>query len=236
MPPKDLFLVYLPKTLILCSQETYCRYICIHIFIQHLSYYQDSCRVCLNHSLPHPEKMALSVDMQVLCINCNDCIFLTDIPLIPIGFGGINKGECNDLENELQHIPNMKSLDGFNFRWAYRKLVSFTKYDVGEERWNGDYLMYMCVDERSQLPHNDILEDLMSLKREPGIPTHSFKVYGDAFVFRMESRLRGSDERWPAKYLHMDEGFIDSLATRRPVGPWAFYVLRSLLICPNEEA
>ena len=164
-------------------------------------------------------------------------MFLTTIPLIPVGPGGINKDECNDLEKQLLHIPDVKSLDSFkSFRWAYRKLVSFTKNDVGHELLNSDYMMYLCLDERSELPHNDYLEELVSLGRGPAIATVPFNVYGDAFVFRMESKSKGIDERWPAKYLHMDGGFVDSATSRRQVGAWAFCVLRRLLLCPHKEA
>lgn len=181
--------------------------------------------------------MALSADLEVLRIPCNgSSMFLTTIPLIPIGPGGINKDECNDLEKQLQHMPNVKSLDSpKSFRWTYRTLVGLTKNDVGHEPLNGDYMMYLCLDERSELPHNDYLEELVNLGRGP-IKTILFKVYGDAFVFRMKSKSKGSDERLPATYVHMDSGFVDSATSRIYVGAWAFVVLRKLLSCPQKRA
>ena len=178
------------------------------------------------------------MDLQVLRIPCNgSSMFLTKIPLINIGPGGINNDECNDLEKHLLHIPNVKSLDSFiYFRWDYRRLVGFTKNDVRHEPLNGDYMMYLCTDAGSELPHNDYLEGLVNLDRGPEIPTVRFHVYGDAYVFRMESNSKGSDERRPARYVHMDDGFVDSAMSRRPVGAWAFCVLRRLLMCPHKEA
>ena len=201
--------------------------------------------------------MALSADIEVLCIPGNgSSMFITNIPLIPIGHGGINRDECNDLEKQLQHIPNVESLDSLKiFRWTYRKLVGYTKNDEGHEPWNDDYMMYLCLDERSELPHNDYLEGLVNLGkeledqgREPIKPV-PLKVYGDAFVFRMKSKSKGSDERMPAQYIHMTSGFVDSatsvrldngvidiVTSRSHVGVWALVVLRRLLMCPHKRA
>lgn len=162
---------------------------------------------------------------------------LTRIPLINIGPEGINKDECNDLEKQLLHIPDVRSLNSMkHFSWAYRKLVAFTKNDACHGPLNGDYMMYLCLDERSELPHNDYLEELVELGRGPLIPTVPFKVYGDAFVFRMESKSKNVDERRPAIYVHMDDGFVDSATSREPVGAWAFCLLRMLLLCPHKGA
>ena len=162
---------------------------------------------------------------------------LTKIPLINIGPGGINKDECNALEKPLLHLPDVKSLDSpKSFRWAYRRLLRFTKNDVRHGRLNCDYMMYLCLDAGSELPHNDYLEELVKLGRGPDIPTVPFKVYGDAFVFRMESKSEGSDERGPAKYVHLDGSFVDSAMSRGTVETWAFCLLRMLLMCPNEWA
>ena len=161
---------------------------------------------------------------------------IAKVPIIKIGPRGIiNKDECNDWEKQLQYLPNVKSLDNVkSFRWSYRKLVGLTKNDAGHEPLNGDYMMYMCLDLRSGLPHNDLLEELANSGREPWMPTAPLKVYGDAFVFRMLSEARESEEYRPAMYVHMDSGFVDSATSRSPVGPWALYVLRKLLICPHR--
>ena len=182
--------------------------------------------------------MEPSTHLQVLRIPCNgSSMSLTTIPLINIGPGGINQNECNNLETQLQHIPNVKSLDRpKHFRWAYRNLVAFTKNDVRHEPLNGDYMMYLCLDPDSKLPHNEYLEELVELGRGRLDPTVPFKVYGDAYVFRMESRKEGSDGGRPAKYVHMDSGFVDSVTSRGQVGAWAFCLLRMLLLCPHKEA
>lgn len=93
--------------------------------------------------------------------------------------------------------------------------------------------MYLCVDERSGLMHNDYLEELVDLGRGPKIPTKRFKVYGDAFVFRMEAK---SDGGRSARYVHMDGGFVDSAMAMRTVSTWAFCLLRMLLLCPHRRA
>ena len=67
------------------------------------------------------------------------------------------------------------------------------------------------------------------------MPTVPLKVYGDPFVFKMRSESRESEEYRPAMYLHMDSGFVDSATSRRPVGAWAFCLLRRLYYVPTEE-
>ena len=180
--------------------------------------------------------MVLSKDLQILRVPCNgSSMSLTKVPLINIGSGGIKKDDCNDWEKQLQHLPNVKSFDSVkSFSWTYRKLVGLTKNDVGHEPLNGDYMMYMCLDLRSGFPHNDYLEELANLGRGPWMPTVPLKVYGDPFVFKMRSESRESEEYRPAMYLHMDSGFVDSATSRRPVGAWAFRLLRRLLLCPHR--
>ena len=182
--------------------------------------------------------MAPNTNPEVLRIPCHDSpMFLMKLPLINIGPGGINKDECNDLEKQLLRIPNVKALDNSEpFRWANRKLVNFTKNDARHGRLNGDYMMYMCLDEDSKLPHNRYLEELVRLGRGPKIPTVPFNVYGDAFVFRMESKSKEANDRGPATYVDMDSDFIDSALSREPVGTWAYCLLRMLLLCPHKEA
>ena len=182
--------------------------------------------------------MEQNTDLRVLCIPChNSPMFLMKLPLINIGPGGIKEEQCNDLEKQLLHIPNLKSLDNpKSFRWANRKLVSLTKNDACHGRLNGDYMMYMCLDECSKLPHNKYLQELVDLGRGPNIPTIAFKVYGDAFVFRMESKSKEHNDRGPATYVDMESGFIDSALSREPVGTWAYCLLRMLLLCPHKEA
>ena len=96
--------------------------------------------------------------------------------------------------------------------------------------------MYLCLDPQSGLPHNEYLEGLVGLGRGPRIPTVPFEVYGDAFVFRVESKSKDVDEGGPARYVHMDSGFVDSATFRRPVGAWAYCLLRMLLLCPHKRA
>ena len=96
--------------------------------------------------------------------------------------------------------------------------------------------MYFCLDERSELPHNEYLEELVNLGRGPEIPTVPFKVYGDAYIFRLESTSSGLDEHRPAEYVDMDRGFVNSALSRGEVGTWAFCLLRMLLLCPHRRA
>ena len=182
--------------------------------------------------------MAPNTHLEVIRIPCDgSTMSLTKLPLINIGPGGLDADECNVFEIRLLHIPDVKSLDSLkSFNWAYRTLVGFTKKDVRQATLNGDYMMYLCVDERSGLPHNDYLEKLVELGRGPNIPSTRFKVYGDAFVFRMESESKGYDEGRRARYVHMDDGFVDSAMSRGTVATWAFCLLRRLLLSPDKVA
>ena len=177
--------------------------------------------------------------LEVVRIPCNGSdMDLTTIPLIKIGHGGIRRDECNQFEKALGHIPNLKSFNSSKeFSWTYRKFSGLTNNDIGEEPWKADYMMYLCVDQRSGLPCNEYLKWLVKIGRGPLIPSKPFGVYGDAFVFRMESKSKESDEPNWARYINMDENFIDSATSRRrEQGTWAFCMLRKLLVCPEQEA
>ena len=162
---------------------------------------------------------------------------LINLPLINIGPGGLNPDTCNDLEKELLHIPDVKSRDSLkSFNWAHRTIIGFTKNDVREAPLNGDYLMYLCTDERSELPQNEYLTELVALGWGPNKPSTPFPLYGDAFVFRMEPESKGYEEGRPARYVHMDDGFVDSALSRGTVATWAFCLLRKLLLSPQKIA
>ena len=179
--------------------------------------------------------MATAPELQVVRLPCDGSpMELKKIPLVDIGTGDIEKDDCNDLEKRLEHIPNLKSFaSSKHFSWFYRTLVGTVNNDVGEDSWKADYMMYMCLDKRSDLPHNDELERLVKIGRGPAHPMVPFDVYGDAFVFRMESKSELDNEPKRAKYVDMDSHFIEGVkAEKIEYGTWAFCTLRKLLVCP----
>ena len=150
---------------------------------------------------------------------------LTRIPLTEIGPGGIKKNKCNKFEKELEHIPNMKSLDDDRtFSWAKRHLVGLSNIESYPSAWKADYMMYMYLNKRSGLPQNMFLTRFVEIDKKP------IKVYGDAFVFGMECQPKGSEHE-RAKYVDMDAEFIQSVG--RGHGAWT--TLRKLLGRPSRE-
>ena len=177
--------------------------------------------------------------LEVVRIPCDgSSMFVTAVPLVNIGSRGISMNDCDNFEKELGQILDLRSPKGSKFSWAHRKLVGLANNDMGTEPWKKDYMMYMCLDERSGLPHNEYLEELVNLGEGPSTPFVPFKVYGDAFVFRMgstKSKQHGENQR--AKHIHMDWDFVDSaLSRRRELGSWAWIILRKLLIRPEKGA
>lgn len=176
--------------------------------------------------------------LKVVRIPCDGSpMKLTTIPLINIGERKMHEDECIDFEKLLEHIPNMKSVDNSKrFSWAYRKLVGIVNNNVGEVSWKADYMMYLCLDKRAGLPHNEELERLVKLGRGPAYVMDPFDVYGDAFVFRMEPQSkRQFDGPKRAVYTNMDTGFIEGVkGLDLYYGNWAFATLRKLLVCPQE--
>ncbi len=157
--------------------------------------------------------------------HCASHLYLTRIPLTEIGPGGIKKNKCNKFEKELEHIPNMKSLDdNKTFSWAKRRLVGLSNIDKDDSAWKADYMMYMCLNKRSGPPQNMFLTRFVEIDKNP------IKVYGDAFVFAMECQPKGSEHE-RAKYVDMDKEFVQSVG--RGHGAWT--TLRKLLVRPARE-
>ena len=120
-----------------------------------------------------------------------------------------------DAEKDLGHIPDPEPYINVlppTFSWNHRLLV---KLSARPGTSVADYMMYLCLDKTSKLTRNKIIERLSNFS--------DVKVYGDAFVFKMEAN--GYDELERAKYIHMDEFFIDSAKT----GVHAEQYLRKLL-------
>ena len=93
--------------------------------------------------------------------------------------GDIDESLCNDTEKQLGLVPGQDALDDcyWDFNWEHRTLVKVPNLEAdpkdGVER--ADYLMYVCLEEKTGFPRNTDLEELVS-----GAP----KVYGGAFVFK----------------------------------------------------
>ena len=181
--------------------------------------------------------MESATDLKVVRIPYNASraspICLTNIPLIAVGSEGLSKGECKDFEKELKRIPNMQLFnDPQTFTWADRSLsqVSNVSLSVGAK---GDYMMYVCRKEGVRLPPNEYLHKVFqeSFEKGRGTSTDPFVVYGDAFIFKKEPESKGSDKPEGARYIDMDEGFVESAQ-----GAWfAKSILEKLLINPSRE-
>ena len=173
--------------------------------------------------------MATTTNLKILRLPCNSSrISLTNIPLIDIGSAGISEDDCIDFEKELEHIPNMKSLNQpISFSWAHRHLIGRTNKDVGDESLKADYMMYMCVDKSSGLPRNDRVEWIVNSKNGRITWSAPIKVYGDAFVFRKKTEPNGLGESKRANYVDMDQDFGHG-------GSFADCILQYLLMYPEK--
>ena len=172
--------------------------------------------------------MATNTNLTVLHIPCDaDHLYsFIKIPLVDVGPAGIGKEECNDFEKELQHIPNMKSLGKpKSFSWSHRHLIGRSEKNSPNESLNGDYMMYLCVDDQSGLPHNKTLERLVNVSKGRATWSVPISVYGDAFVFRMASTSSGLAGSKGAKYIDMKENFR---------GAFADSILQYLLMYPGK--
>ena len=172
--------------------------------------------------------MAINTNLIVLHIPCDaDHLYsFMKIPLVDVGPTGIGKEECNDFEKELERIPDMKPLDKpKSFSWAYRHLIGRSEKKCLNESLNGDYMMYLCVEEQSGLPHNKILERLVNDSKGRATWSDPISVYGDAFVFRKESSPNGLAGSKGAKYIDMEGNFR---------GAFADSILQYLLMYPGK--
>lgn len=86
-------------------------------------------------------------------------------------------------------------------------------------------MMYLCLDKKSGLPRNKIIGRLANFS--------DVKVYGDAFIFKMEPRYFGDLGR--AKYIHMDELFIDSAKNGVQAGQYMRQLLKSTLKADKKK-
>ena len=177
--------------------------------------------------------METPTKIDVVRIPCkpsrNDPISLINIPLIYTGPGGIDEDSCNSIEKRLGHFPDLRSSSDpkIAFNWGHRHL-SHLSNKGGLSYKTADYMIYVCLDQRAALPHNEFLEGILNnypTARSRPTSTDCTVVYGDAFVFRMEPtakikaeleleltmEMKPDSER---KYINMDQDFIISLRNR----------------------
>lgn len=119
------------------------------------------------------------------------------VPLVKIGSEGISEAECTEYEKQLGYIPDIRACYPSTFSWNRRKLLDVSDLPHEAIPKGAVCKMYVCVDERSDLPHNIAQESNVGL----------CGVFGDAFMFKMESEPTGSGG---AHYLHKDENFAQS--------------------------
>ena len=180
--------------------------------------------------------MATSTHLKAVRIPCDDSLVeLMEIPLIEVGQGGISERECRGIEKELEHIPNMKLLDApRTFSWDHRSLFIRQSYQTeGFEPWWVDYMIYMSLDSGVGLPPNARIRSVMQDPNREGhmAGMEEIELYGDAFVFKMNSKSPGSGEPKRAAYTDMDEVFISSLKG----GSLAPFIMGELLLSPAKS-
>lgn len=90
-----------------------------------------------------------------------------------------------ELEQELGDVPGESYFQDKAINWRHRILVDRYFYDDWlPMKHRGRYFMYKCIDPRLGLPEN---ENFIRLK--------DARVYGDAFVFRLEEPGFGESGR-----------------------------------------
>ncbi|CAF9923033.1 hypothetical protein IMSHALPRED_005834 [Imshaugia aleurites] len=173
--------------------------------------------------------------LQVVRIPCDKHspdfpLGLTSLPLLEVGTVK-TKNVFSRTEKRLNYIPDVGFYIGNNnttFSCHHRSLVVIpairdsaihdSDYD---KTLMAHYLMYLCLDEESCLPHNKNLKKLTGFSSE--------KVYGDVFIFKMQPN--GFNETGREKYIHMDELFVESVEHRATA--WRY--LRRLLRYAGEK-
>ena len=172
-----------------------------------------------------PGKDSTTETLTVVCIPADGSdIHLRTFALFDIGSETFSEAECNTIEKELKHIPNMKSIhEPGAFSWEKRRLYSRPNEGSCRESWNADHMMYTCSDGSDGLPRNSYLVDV-----QDGYPEYiRVNVYGDAFVFK--KKFSAKHER--TEYIDMDEDFV-----KEAKDGYALWILKSLLNFPSARA
>lgn len=116
----------------------------------------------------------------------------------------IDESSCNEIEKHLRLLPDPKALEKFeprSFKWKDRTLVKVygLAADKDDRAERVDYLMYVCLDEDSNLGENEFLNSL-----NPYAP----KVYGGAWILKKEAKT-GESNTDKAVYLQNREDDLD---------------------------
>lgn len=167
--------------------------------------------------------------LEVVRIPCNEHLYplhLTSLKLLEIGTTETSDTVFKKVEKDLGHIPDVGpyiTTTVSTFSWTHRSLAKLSARKESGYRGTpvADYMMYLCLDEKSKLPRNRGIEKLSHFSK--------VTVYGDAFVFKMAHN--GFDELGRARYIHMDEFFVESART----GVHAGRDLRRLLKSTRTE-
>ena len=117
----------------------------------------------------------------------------------------ILKSSCTKIEKELGHIPDKNALERYasNFSWEHRTVVK-ARLRAGKDDGVklADYLMYVCLDESTGLPLNNLLSGSLVA----GAP----KVYGGAFVFKKTIDSGEPGDSKIAAYLQSRDDDLDT--------------------------
>ena len=145
--------------------------------------------------------------MSAVVIRCNTpYISVKKVPFFEINPAKSAKDNYQDLENEVLNVSEFREIkdDG----WTHASIASLA-IDTGrgsaKELQATSYLLYVCMDERSGLPHNETVEKILT-KNEDGTRP-ALKAFGDAFVFatKLKSRVFGPQ---PVDFNHISLIFV----------------------------
>lgn len=130
--------------------------------------------------------------LQILCDGSH--MKLISVPLLVISPEIVESNHSDGLESHLRHVPKLCNKGAMSFEWHSRSLDTMSAAQLGPN-WKEDYFMYKCNDSKAGLKANAFFARV-----------HGARVYGDAFVFRMEpDTYDGFTGR--AEYVDMDHGF-----------------------------
>ena len=109
-------------------------------------------------------------------------------------------------------------------RFSSKDLIDLelSSKDLGDfdRQWQADHMMYLCLAKKTGIPHNKFLEQ-----------SSGMEVYGDAFVFKMESKALADSGRMV--YVGMKEVYVQDANSK--LGRLAKRVLRKLMQTALKE-
>ena len=146
--------------------------------------------------------------MSAVAIRCDTpFIFVKKVPFVEIDPAKSAKDNYQDLEKELLNVPEFREIqdDGF----AHQAIAHLAKEHRGgsaKEWQERSYLLYVCLGDRSGLPHNETVECIFTIYGDGTRPAH-MAAFGDAFVFATNPELKAFGPQ-PVDFNHMSLIFV----------------------------